>query len=101
MAQLCRQFNFGITRKGGRWLPVRVVVVRWFEHHDIHAYRVPARNPMSYQGVCNQRRRNCSEGVNIRDEDLGLCAIQLLLSAARALPPQRELHSTPLEVLST
>ena len=49
-AQLCRQFNFGITRERGCWLPGSVVVVRWFEHYETYAYRVPAVNSTLYQG---------------------------------------------------
>jgi len=99
MAQLCRQCNLGITREGGRWLPIRVVVVRWFEHHDAHAYRVPAGNPMFYQGDRNQTRLSPSEGVNIRD-DIGLLSNTTGPRRSRTLLPQRELHSTRLEVLS-
>jgi hypothetical protein len=54
---------------------------------------------MLYQGGRNERHLSCSDGVNIRDDDMGPAVQYNRAPRSRPLLPRRELHSTRLEVL--
>ena len=53
------------------------------------------------QGDHNESHLSSSDGVNIHDRDMGPAVQYNRARRSRPLLPQRELHSTGLEVLGT